>query len=733
MILTENIVLKGSHLYVTPDFVCEYGVTYDFVKKSMNYYRTGKISKWANNPNNKLGRKRLIDFDSIDFRNLKPFKQPNAPAIPIKSQLLEYLKEEEREKRASQNDLLALSVENSWEKFYNPSDKKYYQDKYNVNSGRANGRDRAKDLATCMAILRMLNEYSTIQKIKHHTGFSRKGDLLDAVFNYIKSNDLYGLATSYRNFNPKFNEYKEALKDKSKDERDVLVHGNQGNRIGVKFDHYHKIIFLEIYLDPKKPDILECWYNYKENMKVQFGLAEESCISYSRFKQICQEKEIKVLAAKCRDGGPYYEVFIRPFIIGKPPRNSMSLVAGDGWVPGRRVKYNKVTYDEKGREIVTPKIGVMNVWIWYDWKSSAILSHSTTPNEHSEAIRKSFRNIMGLHGKCPRSVMVDKKWMKQKETKEMFELAGVYLQPKRGYNPKSNIAERNNKEANKHHRNLDDFWVDVTNNTVGFKHNEEWVRKAKPMEEADFRAMVYKIIERHNHSPRPSLKGKTPWEVYEENISSECKEFDPLELTYIFGATSKPTTVRNYSVKFQVASKKHHYIIPKQDMIAYNSRNVRKDKVIVYYDELHMDTVDIYEFDPNDPENKSKHIYICTCTNADDIAINRATVEEELDHKFSDQQERGTELDNWITETLAQHESDMESLDIDPISVQQVSQDRYKEIHENRISKVYRDFHQEREMEAGIKIRGDKEVVTNDVDESKLKKLEEALKEFENE
>lgn len=716
MQISQNATLIDSRLWVTPQFCTHHGVSLKTVESGMSRFRSGLISKWENYKTQKLGVKSLTSFDSVDWNTI-------TLTPPDKDSIINELTILTRQEEESQKQ----SIQDIWKPFYQPLDAKFYQDKYNVNSGRANGRDRAKELAICCAILRMLNTYSTKAKIHRHTGFQSKKELQEAIFQYISNfneGGLYGLPSSYRNFQPKFKKFIEALSTEV-DERETLLNGHYGNEIGVKFDESHRTVLIEVYCkNPWKNDKLFCYQDYKSIMISELGYSEEALVSYSRFKQKTQERDIELLAAKCRMGKSYYETFVRPFVIRKAPQYSMSLVAGDGWMPGRTVRQEirKVQHDGTIKKEIRNR--AMNVWFWFDWKSSAIVSHHITASENSEAIRKSFRNIIGFMGVCPRSVMLDKGWANQSDIEEMFETSDVYVQPKRSYNPQGSIAERNNKEANKHHRNIDPFWVDITNNTVQFKHNEDWVRQAKPLEEADFRAMVYEIIERHNHTPRKSLNGQTPWQVLQENINPDCKAFDPLELTYIFGSTRNPR-VRNYQFSIDIATKNYRYIIPAAEELTFNRMNPRKDKVVVYFDEMHMDTVDVYTYDVL--EDKATHRFICTAVDANEDAINAARIEEPLGEKFANQRERGEVLDKWIEDELEQHEEDMSEMGLDHAAVQNASQERFKEAHSNAIALQYRNFHQEREEAEGHRVTNSEKLNKPWTEKEKLAALEEEV------
>ncbi|MEQ8685469.1 MAG: hypothetical protein RIE86_09255 [Imperialibacter sp.] len=710
MSLTDLIAYRSGKLYVTEKYLVEVlGMKQNSVRDGMKRFRKHATTNWENSEAIKLGRKKLINFDTIPFETSFPFNSKGchpfdagvSPALPNKARLIADLKAEQATVVQANLSSFFDALPEKWAAFYQGTDELYFQNEFNVNRHAA--YNKAKDLSTCVAILRFLVSVgSGATEVEAKTGYPSKKDLQEAVLEHIKAMGLKGLPHSWDRLRKYESQYKKlsqsdtnpspsgggAQRAEGVDPRTVVVSGHQGNTSAQKFDEVQRTALLETYLRPHKPDKLECWMDFKALLVKEENMAEDKIISYSRFKQITLERDIALLAAKCRGGSSYYETFVRPFILGKKPEYSMSLVAGDGWQPGRSVKF-KWRNPKTGQTV--DRQGTMNVWLWFDVKSSFIYSHSVEPFETGNQIRQSFRDIIALQGKCPASVIIDKKWKEQSDTKRMFEKAGVKIENKRAYNPKSNPAERNNKELNKHHRRIDKFWVDMTNNMAEWKHNEEHVRQGKAMEEAEFREMIYQIIERHNYTARKSLGGRTPYEVSQEAIFPQCQSFSPLELTWIFGETTR-TTVRNWDVKIEIATRKYHFCIMDADMPTYYRNQHRHDNwVRVYYDERYMDTVDIYSI--TDEHDTTGDKYICTAINADQIRVNKATVEEPLDHRFDLQRQRQEAVDQIIADELEHHQQMKDSLGWDEAAVMSVSQERYKEAHSNAVAQQYRNFH----------------------------------------
>lgn len=709
MNILDYIDYRHGKLWVTEEFLTEelpwapWAVSVNTIRNGTRKFRKAQSDRWENHPHIKLGRKVLINWSTIDFETLHPFKTIGLLLPPWEGDregglqtLVNQIKTAKEADRQFAHASIIDDLDTQWMAYFRSTDEHYYQSKYKVN--RAGGDTRANHLAQSVAILRLLHSGNLC-------GLDTKKDLQVAIAQRVKELDLYGKGlNSYDRLRKTQTEYKQALQNPDEDERDVVVSGHYGNQKRLKFDDTHWTAAMRYYfgmVHQQKPDKWAAWRDYSNFMIMEEGLSQDEIIQYSRFKQITLEKEVVDIAAKIRHGGPYYEAYVRPFVLRQKMQYSNTLTAGDGWEPGRSVDYR--WFDPKKKRWVN-RTGTMNVWLWYDWKSKAIISHNVAPFENSHQIRNSFRDIIGLHGSCPRAVMVDKKWAEQEDTSRMFEKADVMIAQKKAYSPKTNLAERNNKESNKIHRYLDEFWVNMTfNHSLQSQHNEEKIGGVKPMSEADFRAMVYKIIERYNHTPLESLNGRTPMEVYLSNMDPKCRAFDPLELTWIFGEKTI-TTVHNYGLKIKIASKEYEFLIRPEDMRTYQRASPKHDKVRVYYDERDMDSVDIYAFADKDDDNTDS--YICTLTNADRVRVEPINLDDTPGHdqKLGWQKKRGDVLDDIIQEKVDYMDEIEETMGWNTASYMNASQEQYKEAHSNAVAKVYRNYHQDREEQEGHRV-----------------------------
>lgn len=519
------------------------------------------IKGWKSTRNPEKGNEFIYPYDEIPVISRQK--------LPSQDALLVLLSAKEQTTKQNTHELAVASLPEKWMAFYIGTDEKYYQDNYNINYDLSKG-NRAYQMAVGMAILRFIHANRVKSDRVFQVGLEKMEDFLQGIVLHLKKLNLYGMPTSYDRLRSTYYKYVKALCDQT-DPRDLLVSGKYGNKNREVFDEVHLAVLKEVYLKSKKPDIFNAWTLYSKVMEQEYSLTP---VKYSRFKQKCSDKEIQVLAARCREGSSYYETTVRWFHLRKRPDYAFSLISGDGWEPGHSVKYS--VYDEKSKRMVN-KVGTMNVWYWMDLRTKAILAYRIAPAENSYQIRQSFRDILSLHdGWCPMSVMLDKKWEEQKDIKRMFEKAGVVIQPKRGYNPKSNPIERNNKEANKIHRDLDEMWVNMTPGVSRQnRHNDEALRGAKPMEYAEFYQMVKTIFNTLNNTASEFLNGRTPMEaVLERNYHENCKQYDLSQRLWMFG-DQRIEQVRNYKITIQIATKKYTFVIPEGDIRTYISRKCK--------------------------------------------------------------------------------------------------------------------------------------------------------------
>lgn len=674
--------LIGNILFVEYQEILSFGVPEDTIKQGLSRSKRTTGSSWCSIADPEDGRKRLIRYSSIPATTIKKYD------IPAESVFVEEIKGQQKKEKAE----VVAKLPSVWANWFDGSDEKWFQDNYNVNYDPGKG-NRARQLASVAAICRMVQACKYKADVQRITGLETKEEVYKAIAEHSSKLDLYGLPNNLRKIKEKISAFIKAEKE-GKDGRETLVSKKFGNNNALVANEVHQMIIKAVYLQPHKPDLHESWTQYSHIVSEKYG---NTPIKESRFKQLCNTSEMKLLASKSRNGSQYYETVIRPFHIHVAPQHSLSLISGDGWMPGTSVKHLF-----NGKKVVSG----MNVWYWFDWKSGAIISWRISHAEDGHSIRQSFRDILHLHGgHCPISAMLDKKWEKQQDIRRMFEKAGVDVQAKRAYNPKSNKIERQNKEVNKMHRLFDEHWVNMTpGRSMQNRHNEEHLRGAKPMEYEEFADMVLTIFNTLNNTP--GKDGKTPLEKLQASINPACKQFDPLQLTWIFGTRHpNPITVRNGLVKFQIGNKKYEYVLPAAAMKDFISRDVKYSKVMVYYDERHMETVDLYEY--QDEKDEAFDRYLCTAESSEEYRYNSAQVEmtDEDWKKFHKNQERGKAVDELMQELITEQEDKMETYDLDRASVHAVSQERFKQANASALGKIFSTYYQDQERKGGKKVK----------------------------
>lgn len=610
--------------------------------------------------------------------------------LSTRQELLELLNGHLNEAKAEVKDDAKSKLPELWASFFDTRDEHYYRAKL-ADSTVKNIGDKIKDMARAVAIFRMLDTWKTKTLIREFTGFETREELMKSLCEVIQqpTTKVECLPTSYQRFRTKFYEFASA-----KEGREVLISGKFGNDNTQKFTEEQKAIVLELFLRANKPDAFVCYQDYL-HLTTEMGVKE--VVSYSTVKNYVASNEVAELVNKCRHGSSYYETTVRPMMLMKRAEYPYSLVCGDGINIGRRVKHTRTV---KGETIEV--IGLMSVWIWWDHCTGAVLAYDISPTEDQMQIRRSFRHIINHNkGICPASVMMDKKWKENPENKAMFGKLGVHMQDKRGYAPWQNIAELNNKRLNHVFRLMDELWI---NRTPGAsqdnKNNDDLQRGSKPLEEHEFRSNIADYLNALNHMPRKVFNGKTPWQVLEEKqVSPWAKNIDVIERIWVFGTTTI-STVKGGKFSFKIGHRTFNYVLP--DWETFRERNIKYNRVRVYYDENDLSEVHIYAFEDEENKENDRFLYACSQLKAASGAEIERTVE---DMKlFGEEMARKKATDRTIKEKTETRHKVLEDLGLDLVTIKGTTQERFKEAMQNTEANVLKQYMEYDDRKRGHKV-----------------------------
>ena len=659
MLLLDNI------LYLHNADLQEYGINPNTIERFES----------IRNPENK--QERLYAYDFVYNRSAKCREK-----LPNKEKLLAQLIESTT--LAKKEELLTkeLSLIQAWSVFLDPMDTHWFQTKLNQSKASNIGK-KTRDLSTCMAILRLMDNCKTKSEVVYITGFASKEELILALGNRIKEQDIYGLPASYDRLRVKYYEYKKMV-DAGTDPRYAVIPGTFGNKNPQLLTEEHKAIINFFYFQPHKPSKLNTYERYVE----QCTLHNMIPVSLSRVTEYLNGEFEKTVGVLIRDGKQAFEVQKGEFA-HRISNYSLSLITGDGWQAGHPVTHTILRERKDGKVERVTVTGRMTVWIWFDWHSKAIISHEISGQENAASIRKSFRNairIMG--GKIPMSVMMDKRWALNPFLKQTFDKLGVSVQDKRAYNPKSNMAERNNKEVNKYHRALDEHWANMTNgHSADNRHNPEHNRTAQAFTLKEFQDLIHQVIALYNTSVLNSLKA-TPVEVLFRKINPEVRELDEFQKRWAFGNT-RVESIKNGTFSISINKKEYEYQVP--NWTNFLKMNIKNNKVKVYFDEDFMESVDIYRFE--DEKNNDNDLYIATCQTVE--AFNALQVEQSEKDKviLGQLKARQHELEESIYEIMDNTKEKIEKLTgYEGLNVVGVSQERHKKALDNEFMKLYKNI-----------------------------------------
>jgi len=477
-----------------------------------------------------------------------------------------------------------------------------------------------------------------------------------------------------------------------------MLHGNEGNSHRLLFNEAHQHICLDLYSGPCKLDMTFTFQCYQKLVREELS---EQPVEISTVKEFLSGDWGRSFAAPSRHGSYFNECYVKPLVLGKKPQYSFSLVAGDGWQPGRTVRVQ--VYNQK-RQAYEWKEKVCTVWLWYDWMSEAIVGFDIAPNEDYAMIRSAFRQILTLNDNLvPKAIILDRKAAESKENELLFNRMGVQVMNKRAYNPKENPAERLNKEMNKVHRILDQHWVNITNHKPNYVHNPEHVRGAEAMQWNEYLSMIMNIINVHNNQPLEKFAGKSRAQVCQENVNPECERIDPLQRTLLFGVRRCPETIRNGVLSLQINSRVHEYEVPEWHIGSAGliGKTNKRFQVAVYYDERFLDTVDIYRY--ADEQDGSQDVYLGTCTKLQ--RVNKAPTEQTHDDKLilGHQVKRQTQFNDEHAKQVAEHNGVIDTYSLRS-NIQQVGQELYKDALGSEIAKQYRNVAEDKWRDEGVEL-----------------------------
>jgi hypothetical protein len=622
--------------------------------------------------------------------------------LSTKQELLELLNGHLNEAKAEEKDDAKSKLPELWASFFDSRDEHYYRAKL-ADSTVKNIGEKIKDMARAVAIFRMLDTWKTKALIREFTGFETREELMKSLCEVIQQppSKVECLPTSYQRFRTKFYEFASA-----KEGREVLISGKFGNDNTQKFTQEQKYLIEELYIRGNKPDAFVCYQDYLFRAS-EIGMKE--LVSYSTVKNYLATNEVVSLMAKGRNGSAYYELHIRPTRHGKPAIYPYSLVCGDGINLGRRVKHTRMV---NGKE--TEVIGLMSVWVWWDHCTGSVLGYDISPTEDQMQIRRSFRHIINMnHGICPASVMMDKKWQKNPENKAMFDKLGVFMQDKRGFAPWQNIAEINNKRLNHVFRLMDELWINRTpGSSQDNKNNDDLQKGAKPLEEHEFRSNVADYLNALNHLPRKVFNGKSSWEVLKsKEVSPWAKNIDVLQRIWVFGTTTI-ITIKGGKFEFDIGKRTFEYVLPDWD--EFRSRNIKYNKVRVYFDENDLDKDDsevhIYAFEDKDNKENDRFLYACKkLKKASGAQVEWGSEEWRL---FNEEMARKDATDRTIKEKTETRHKVLEDLGLDLVTIKGTTQERYKEYMQNTEANVVKQYMEYNDRKRGLKVAVNAEQTT---------------------
>lgn len=431
-------------------------------------------------------------------------------------------------------------------------------------------------------------------------------------------------------------------------------------------------ILNELFKDPRKLSKKECYVRYKHVILNEFG---KEPVSYKTVARFLSSNKSKLVCFKSRYGNEQFKAEIGIHTKRTKGKNSFTLCAADGLQLGR-----SVVFKDKS-------IGQVTIWIYYDWFSGAILGHAIKRTETFELIRAGFRDVLTKQGGLsPKELVIDTKWANNAEVAKLFNKAGIHIRKKMPYTPEDSIAERNNQELNRIHRQIDEGWASITNRHKDKVHNPDHIRKTRPVDEAEIHKIITQVVEIYNFQSHPET-GKSRHDILIENKCDNPIIIEPLDRVKLFGDT-RIVTIRNGHFEFKVNTKKYEF-----EVHNYHEHfdKLDKMKVRVYYDLSDMSDVEaFYIKSETDPEQDT---YLGTCKEVTRVNPSKLERTPEDNLNMQHQLKREAQLEKRVRLEEAKHQELVNTFDL-LSSLEKSGQDMYKQALECEAAKLYRSIDQ---------------------------------------
>lgn len=608
-------------LYLKVSDLVGFGISEDYVNKSMSRFRKGVAHTWANIVDPLDGRARLVAYDTI----------PTATRdkLPTKAQLLAQLLAEQTQLKAAELGMAGAGILALHEKSVNPLDYNFYFTKAGLtNTPDATVEVKATELTQAAGWLRLLARIDTKQQLKT-LGFAKKDELREAVLTAVVPLKLYGLRVSNgRVLQQKELAFAKALEVMANEVEGMTKHQlqvlanqralltlvpkrtgldnarkigkKQGENealiaLGARIDgsEWHANTIIHLFRNPgsgNKFDLKEVHRRYCRRCEAE----GKTPVSLSGMKAFLMRDEVRQVTAWERHGHAEMDKYL-PHQRRERPTYSLSKGGYDGF------SVDFYTQVGTGKDKATVMLTVVAV---FDYHSEAITGYSVGLVENGRMVRDMYRNhLKQTGGKSYIEIESDRfAGNVSTDTQQLFSRAcQIVTRPVpndpngKAPNPKARFVERLLEEVNRLTQSIPNWkGTNITAIDRNRKPNPDYASDAIVASTLELGIkQINELITVYNHQPLEKWNEKSRWDMLQADFNPEAPVLDELAQATLL-SQSTVTTVRHAAISITVNKKEYEYEFP--TFGRYTHLMYKGMKVRVYYDETDMTSVDVFGF-----------------------------------------------------------------------------------------------------------------------------------------
>ncbi len=384
---------------------------------------------------------------------------------------------------------------------------------------------------------------------------------------------------------------------------------------GGRFD-VHELLILEAVANPDGSVVRntpQAYYHYVARCLEK----NVQPVTQSTFYRYASDPNTQMLIAKERLGAKKSNDLYRPFVSAQRSQMGGSLVAMDGWVP--EIPYR--TRLSNGTTEVRKRLAVVFL---VDHATGCPLGWAIGASETGLLARQAMRRMMALNGgRAAREIVMDNgSAFTSGLSRHTLKVVADVVSPIAVGNSQANPAETYIRTHLKAALATVEGFVggNMSSKHTDVPNPDYYPKTAQLPTFEELSAMLDGVFARI--AAELGADGKSRRERYLETLNPACRQVGVLEQRAAFAHRLGPVRVERGEVTVQFgqvvqhdlrrrpAPIKHCYAVDVPTTLAIETAN--RKKVVVMFDEEHPETVDLYNYDPKQPDNADLDRYLAT-------------------------------------------------------------------------------------------------------------------------